>query len=474
MAEIDEMQSRHISYWRKLNKKLRGKPYPVITIQRRTLSTASEILDTICDIPFEKLSMSLYFYCQDVGMAQFTHAYESQIELAGANPDKFVFGLHEFYTRMASKIRKEDLYDLFFEFYYRCMKMRFKSSNEKIDDKVMIAYQNLLIQQLEYMRPSKFDLNVFVAGRKTTGEIMTRPDQFPTFDAAMYEFNDAIEQGQRFKDAEEYLYSLYRKHGYDINNETDQLIIVMQDKAHTTTCCTLLPFINEYTYDILPQTVFSTNTKLIMDILHQVDVSALKNALKKRKRTLPMAGVRINFSENPSVNYIILKEILYDNAVYMLYRLNTSDGDLSGLYETKDQFFSSILSSSESHQYLSDRIEALVLYCYASQVLRDYPLSEIGKYISVCGTELLSASCYSQGERLRNVYDRAPTTLNKENLEVGEASIQGYIRKLPAGHKASEEARELAESLGYDLEANETYVRPFIKQVFRLKEKDRG
>jgi hypothetical protein len=131
---------------------LRGKPYPVITIQRRTLSTASEILDTIRDIPFEKLSMSLYFYCQDVGMAQFTHAYESQIELAGANPDKFVFGLHEFYTRMASKIRKEDLYDLFFEFYYRCMKMRFKSSNEKIDDKVMIAYQNLLIQQLEYMR----------------------------------------------------------------------------------------------------------------------------------------------------------------------------------------------------------------------------------------------------------------------------------------------------------------------------------
>ena len=39
---------------------------------------------------------------------------------------------------------------------------------------------------------------------------------------------------------------------------------------------------------------------------------------------------------------------------------------------------------------------------------------------------------------------------------------------------ASQEARELAESLGYDLEANETYVRPFIKQVFRLKEKDRG
>ena len=62
--------------------------------------------------------------------------------------------------------------------------------------------------------------------------------------------------------------------------------------------------------------------------------------------------------------------------------------------------------------------------------------------------------------------------MNKENLEAGEASIQGYIRKLPAGHKASEEAKELAESLGYDLDSNETYVRPFIKQVFRLKEKE--
>ena len=55
--------------------------------------------------------------------------------------------------------------------------------------------------------------------------------------------------------------------------------------------------------------------------------------------------------------------------------------------------------------------------------------------------------------------------------ETAETSIQGYIRKLPAGQKASQEAKELAESLGYDLEPNETYVRPFIRQVFRMKER---
>ena len=49
--------------------------------------------------------------------------------------------------------------------------------------------------------------------------------------------------------------------------------------------------------------------------------------------------------------------------------------------------------------------------------------------------------------------------------------IQGYIRKLPAGQKASVDAVEYALKLGYELESNETFVRPFMKQVFHLREK---
>ena len=81
--------------------------------------------------------------------------------------------------------------------------------------------------------------------------------------------------------------------------------------------------------------------------------------------------------------------------------------------------------------------------------------------------------CFLQfglGGKLRNVYDGVQRQRSGD-YEAAEASIQGYIRKLPAGQKASEEARTLAESLGYDLEPNETYVRPFIRQVFRLKER---
>ena len=49
--------------------------------------------------------------------------------------------------------------------------------------------------------------------------------------------------------------------------------------------------------------------------------------------------------------------------------------------------------------------------------------------------------------------------------------IQDFIRRLPAGQKASPDAVEYALKLGYELDSNETFVRPFMKQVFHLREK---
>lgn len=468
MPSIDEMSK---TWWRHVTKKAKGKPLPVITLQTRTLSTASEILDLIQNIPFEKLSMSLYFYCQDVGMKEFTRAYEAELELAGANPEKFALGLHKFYNEMSLKIRKEDLYDNFFEFYYRCLKLRIRNENEKVDASVSTAYQNLLIQQMEYMRPDKFNFHTFIAGRKTTGEIITRVDPFPTFDLPVYQFRTAMEEGKRMADPEEYLYELYRKAGYDIHNADDHLKIVAEDKLHTTTCCTLLPFINEYTFDILPLHIYNADSNIIHRILTMVDLGKLKANLKHRKRTLPTNGVRIVFTGAEIFSEITFKEILYDNSIYMLYRMSTVNGDLCGVYETRDGFFFSIFQASEAHGYLGERMEAMILFLYASQVIGEgYQLSDINRYIDIQGCSGISAVAYGQGGKLRNVYEQVRHP-REGDYEATETSIQGYIRKLPAGQRASEEARTIAESLGYDLDTNETYVRPFIRQQFRLKER---
>ena len=468
---MEDIRKISDTWWRRVTKKANGKPLPLIILQTRTLSTAVEILEWIQDMPFNKLSMSLYFYCQDVGMKEFTRAYEAQLELAGANPEKFAMGLHRFYNEMAHKIQKENQYDLFFEFYYRCVRLRIRNEDEKIDATVSTAYQNLLIQQLEYLRPNKFDFRTFVAGRKTTGEILVREDPFPTFDLPIYELRSAFEQGKKFENAEEHLYEMYRKAGYEIYNADDQMRIVAQDKIHTTTCCTLLPFINEYTFDILPKTIYNANSDIIHKILTWVDLDTIKADLKHRKRTLPTNGVRITFSGTEIISEILFKEILWDNSFYMLYRISTSNGDLSGVYETRDSFFYSIFQTSVGHEYLTAGVESLVLFCYATQVLGgEYNLEKINRFISVQGCDRLTATGYGQGGRLRNVYDGVQPKREGDYV-AGETSIQGYIRKLPAGQKASQEAKELAESLGYDLESNETYVRPFIRQVFRLKER---
>lgn len=468
MLDIEELSN---IWWRRVTKKAKNKPLPVIMLQTRTLSTALDILGSIQNIPFEKLSMSLYFYCQDVGMKEFTRAYEAQIELAGASPEKFIAGLHQFYNKMAITIHKENLYDNFFEFYYRCVKLRLQNENQNIDSTISTAYQNLLVQQLEYMRPNKFDFRTFIAGRKTTGELLTREDPFPTFDMPVYEFRSVVEQGKKISDPEEYLYELFRKAGYNIHNASDHLRIVAQDKLHTTTCCTLLPFINEYTYDMLPQTIYNADSYIIHRVKVNIDLSELRRALKHRKRTLPTNGVRITFSGAEIFSELLLKEILYDNSIYMLYRLTSINGDICGVYETRDGFFYGIFKASEAHGYLEERMESMILYLYATQVLGgEYQLSDINQHVMIEGCDTLSAVGYGQGGKLRNVYDGAPHARNGD-YEAAEASIQGYIRKLPAGQKASDEARSLAESLGYDLEPNETYVRPFIRQVFRLKER---
>ena len=468
MPTIDEMSN---AWWRRITKKSKGKPLPVIILQTRTLSTAVEILTNIQDIPFEKLSMSLYFYCHDVGMKEFTRAYEAQLELAGADPEKFALGLHQFFNKMANTIQKQNLYDNFFEFYYRCVKLRLKNENENVNATVSTAYQNLLVQQMEYLRPSKFDFRTFIAGRKTTGEIMTREDPFPNFDMPVYEFRSAIDQGKKVSNPEEYLYGLYRKAGYDIHNADDHLRYISEDKLHTTTCTTLLPFINEYTFDILPQTIYNANSDIIHRVMVNVDLPELKEALKHRKRTLPTNGVRITFTGAEIFSEILLKEILYDNSIYMLYRLNSVNGDICGVYETRDSFFYGIFIASEAHGYLEARMESMILYLYATQVLGgSYQLSDINRYVMIEGCEHITAEGFGLGGKLRNVYDGIQRPRNGD-YESAEASIQGYVRKLPAGQKASEEARTLAENLGYDLEPNETYVRPFIRQVFRLKER---
>jgi|GEM_PF-5191192 len=59
-------------------------------------------------------------------------------------------------------------------------------------------------------------------------------------------------------------------------------------------------------------------------------------------------------------------------------------------------------------------------------------------------------------------------TYNKDTYTMEQKSISGYIRSLPDGQQASEDAVAYAKQLGYELPPNKTYVRPFQKYVRKL------
>lgn len=58
---------------------------------------------------------------------------------------------------------------------------------------------------------------------------------------------------------------------------------------------------------------------------------------------------------------------------------------------------------------------------------------------------------------------------NAEKYEAKDKAINGYIRKLPKGQSASEDARAKAKKMGYALKSDETYVSPFFRTTFYLK-----
>ena len=124
------------TYWIKSLKKIFYKnPQESISVKIlrcRTMQTASSVINSLQDIPFDKLSYTLYLITNDIRMDNFIRLYESQIEMAVANPERFVSELHKFFLKMKKEIAKNP--DEFLIFILTCLEAQIiyhKNSTEK-------------------------------------------------------------------------------------------------------------------------------------------------------------------------------------------------------------------------------------------------------------------------------------------------------------------------------------------------------
>lgn len=484
MTETEREQRKHLTeqmlqWWKQVEKKITGKPEPLQILQRRTMNTAMAILDGLLGIPYASLSASLYFYCADAGMVEFTRQFEAQIELAGANPERFFKQLHQFLTQIGKKIKKEKLLREYAEYMHVCFRLKQESDNrDKINEAVVNAYLNLLLQVTEYIRPTQFDLNQLVCGVSTDGEPLTMQDPFPMLDMGGYlaqeVMRELIQKGVPLDDSlfDQIVRESYRKFHYEVKGHNDVEQITNANQAHSGMIAANLPLINEYTWDMLPIKPFSTIADQMLRYQGKPLPWDLLELLKKRSRTLPTNGLEIRFAPGLFYRKLFLKEICYRWHIYALYRYETSEGDITGFIDTKTgTFYTAILKESMGDIYRLHR--DLTLFCYASHVL-DHPdiqLPLLPEHFREWNAPV-TGEAVLHGGKLRDHY-------HKEGKKTGprdgdqytreDRTIQGFIRTLPPGQSPSERAIAAAESLGYHLSSHETYVQPFTRQVIKLK-----
>ncbi len=467
------------STWAKYSKKMFSKDKVTQDLMAGTYETALQVLARIDGVPFYELSMSVFVYCKDETCRFISKDFEACLELAGIAPEKFILGLHSFYNNLSAKLRKPGMSIAFSQFIHTFMRLRYDKTNKGINYDVILAYTDLILNMLYYIRPKKLDNTRNLAGVSIDGMLLPAQNRFPFIRLANFRLMEKlISVGANWN------WSDFSDYGFSINSEEELKNVFRENRMYENITATMLPFINEYTYDIVSNMTAPTIKEGHQFYQIKVALSELESDLTARKRTLPINGVEIKFDDAGEwLQSLLIKEIAMYGQVYLLYRLRVSTGDICGYYATKTRFFYNLLLDTKEHSEVSHKIfdflKGTILFLYAAYVRADkYHYDKFKDIAHIFFTEI-DIKHFPIGGALANVYAKSsnqisPNEPKRKNLEAKclekqNVMVNGYIRRLPDGQRASQAAQEMALRLGYDLAPNETYVSPFIKRIFKLK-----
>ena len=454
---IDIIETVH----RRIDKKYSDDPSYVI--RKRVANTAGDVIKIVNDLSFSELATEVYLICDEVGYKFFSSKYRNVIEFAKLHPDKLCEQLYKYLRDIARQIKKENLLQDFFMF----MSVFAEATRILTEHReIFLAYMDLLSEQTEFLRPDFFNYNQLIAGITTDDEILTINDPFPNLDLPVYELTKSRKKGAEgiavFKKA-------LNKYGYKYEDYEEKHAI---SGCFSNNINFLIPFINEFTYDMLPVNPYLPNSNIRLIKTYRTIPTV--NMLKARRRTLPANGLLIRFTGSIYLEEVLMKEIYYNNSIHLLCKFTTLKGDITIKYNTSNGAFFSPFDYQDGYAAdLHNCLKNLCLWLYAAYVC---PNEEHGilpteeAYRAFTDDKKANVTFTSIGGKARTALSKSSNKhLDYEKYEQKSVSIAGYIRKLPEGQKASEEKQLIAKSLGLCLNDNETYVEPFIRQGWKLK-----
>lgn len=445
-------------------KKIFSKPAPMARLMKRTFSTACAILNDLERRDYREITVSLHNFLSALPWnRRLIDSLEAQMELAGANQDRFVRGIHQFYNNISLLIKKEKLYKDLFGLLRDC----FESEEE-----IVTCTISLIMQVFEYLRPNKYNFDSMVCGVSANGEtLLLCNDPFskidlPTFDLTKREVNGDALKG----DTVEFVIQGMQQLGFDVHSRLQVVEEISFSQIWENNVFQMASFINEFTFDMLPRLPYRGPAILEIPKVTGEELGLIKELLVNRRRTLPANGTLVELKNADMLKSVFFKEILCDNEMVILYRVGSTYGDLSGYYKTASRLFMAMFNKS-NYKEQSLRLEKLILWLYCALVCDDRKISleRFGDFFRIGDSVTPTASAKMFYGQVRNVYNHDVQREVAEDRYSRELrTINGFIRRLPHGMEVSQEAVTAAASLGFRLEPGETFVRPFKKTVRTL------
>ena len=245
---------------------------------------------------------------------------------------------------------------------------------------------------------------------------------------------------------------------------------------------------NEYTVDMLPDKPLMHFTPKMESWWPKLntfkhETEFYKDTLHHRRRTLPTNGAIIQFDAHQFIREIRLKETCRDNEIICIYKIVTAEGDLSGYYNTNTGWFYSVLDGGNIDGCNAGKMDTivtnLVLWLYASLVcdLSDVLPTDASfqTFFETHPNAPTDLKFMTLGGKPRNWLkkddgdDAQLRVFDKSKYDASSKNINGFVRRLPAGQKASERSMQIAKSYGFELRDDETYVMPFVRRQWLKK-----
>jgi hypothetical protein len=432
---------------------------PKRALKQFTKATVFIIQDELNNVTADELITDIFFQSNDKNVQDLLKKYEQQLILSKVNLDSFSQNLHDFFLRTNDYIKENNMYKSFFKLSNI---VSIELENKGVKTNIINAYYDLLVQQYAYF---KGGTEYVTYGVKDNGSLMFVPEIGRNLTQINYEMSLCKNEKDMFK--------LFSKYGYNVKDDSDVRNIITNDQMVTNMLYCMSYYINESTEHLIKKP-FKNPTELFRSpkcFDSEYYNNNIKDRLCKRQTLLPTEGITAKYKNMQEIQELYMKEVLVEGKIILLFRVKFDDSTYTnGFYNVSNKYFYDTWRGSSHSEFTHIPLQNIVLQSYAmfscklEEHEKDWVMLDETKDLD--SATLLPLVKFESNETTVKFGERGHRDFNKIDYNTEFRHIESFLRTLPSGASASDEAKETAKNLGIDLPKNKTFVKDFRKKVY--------